>query len=130
MKKILIAVLSLLLFSNFAHSQTKVKVLLPDNCAANTTDIETITIEKSAKLLAFPNPSNGNFSVEVNSPKSIGKATITIYSTAGLIVYLETIFCNSNKYIKPLHLTNLKSGVYFINFTFNDNRISSKLIIQ
>lgn len=130
MKRILIGVLTLFLFSSYANSQTVVKLLLPDNCEANTTEVETIKIETLANLVVFPNPSSGIFSLYANFTDNIKTATIEVYNISGTLVHTEAVFCDSPKLVRQLSLTKLSPGYYFVRIIAANKVLSTKLLIQ
>lgn len=60
----------------------------------------------------YPNPSQGNFTVNVNSPEN-GKITIAVYSVSGLLV--QTLSGNKDgAYQKQLNLAGLPAGTYYL----------------
>jgi hypothetical protein len=80
--------------------------------------------EKSAGIKLYPNPGNGKFSIEFNSPtKQI--TSITIFDALGNIVY------HTSEQIKPgqvriFDCQDLRPGMYFIQLTQGENITSLK----
>ncbi len=71
------------------------------------TGINSKVIEQNIKI--YPNPNNGNFSIELNEP-----AQIIIYNTLGQIVYDETKSDLKN----DISLSGFAKGAYFIKIEF------------
>jgi hypothetical protein len=67
------------------------------NC--NTTDISTIEVSNN-HITIYPNPSNGNFIIEINSSE---KQTLRIFDVTGKLVLIQSI--NDNATIVGGHLT-------------------------
>ena len=130
MKRLLIGVLTMFLFSSYANSQTVVKLLLPDNCEANITKVENITIEAITNLVIAPNPNSGIFSLYANFTENIKTATIEVYSASGTLVHTEAVFCDSPKLVRQLSLTQLSPGYYFVRIITANKVLSTKLLIQ
>jgi hypothetical protein len=107
-----------------------VKLLLPNNCSENATSIETLEVDNNQELVIFPNPNNGDFSISIHTPENIGKATLVICSSLGVVVYKEIVFCNSPKLAKEITLPEILPGTYFVNFNNGEKDIVSKLLIN
>ncbi|MDD4602896.1 MAG: T9SS type A sorting domain-containing protein [Bacteroidales bacterium] len=89
-------------------------------------------IGENAKMVTFsvyPNPSSGNFIVDMNSSKSI-IADLVITNSLGATVYLEKDFSISGKTQKSLNLTNLSSGVYFLTLKNSEMKVVQKVMIR
>ena len=78
-------------------------------------------IEKKLSLSIYPNPTNGQITIESNNSK-IQK--IIIYSTSGETVYYND-FINSKKYNVSF---NTENGIYFVAIFTNEKRQIIKLI--
>ncbi len=71
-------------------------------------------------VIAYPNPSNGDFRVSVDTPQN-GKLTISVYNSLGVLVHsIEDV--KRDAYEKEVNLRGLAAGVYYIrvnvgNFT-------------
>jgi putative intracellular protease/amidase len=89
----------------------------------NTSDITTITSHYSDKIKVYPNPTNGNLSISLAEDISI--KNISIVDVLGKTVY------SNNVNITPtftIDLSQLKSGVYFIDFETNSTHFQKKII--
>ena len=130
MKKIIVFLLFGIMATGYMHAQTVVRLLLPDNCTENTSSIENPKLETNLSLDIFPNPNDGRFSLSANFKEIIGKADIRIFNSLGIVVFTESIYCNSQKYIKQLYLNNLAAGIYILTFKSDAKVISTKLLIK
>ena len=81
-------------------------------------------IEKSDDELikVFPNPNNGQFTVNINNSK-LEKYNLIIENVVGKLVYSDVIENNSNQNI------SLSKGVYFLRLIGKDNSINKKIIV-
>jgi hypothetical protein len=68
----------------------------------------------------YPNPSNGEFSVEVD-----GNATVTVMNVAGQVVDSRTISGS-----QTITLDNVNSGVYFVRVQIGEDVATKQLIIR
>ncbi len=86
-----------------------------DTCNGLGNRIATEKNNKEITIKTFPNPNNGNFTIEMAENKTF--VTIAIYSTLGQKVF-EKVVEKENQ----LQVTNLTSGIYYVtvsNTTFN-----------
>lgn len=86
----------------------------------------SIDSEKSFSSKIFPNPNNGNFTIEI--PAGAGKATVEVFTTTGSLVYSKN-FSNS---IEAITMNiGQPQGVYMLKVTLQDGKTSvSKLVIR
>jgi len=129
MKKSIIFLLFVILTS-FTYSQTLVKLKLPNNCNAAPQAIDKVLADKSSKLELFPNPNSGNFTLIISFNDIIDKALINVYNTAGKSIYMETVYSDSNKLIKQLHIGGLLTGTYFFEVKTAKTVSTTKLVIN
>lgn len=80
-------------------------------------------IQIDEEILIYPNPTNNNLTIEV--PNRINNQ-IEIYDATGKIV---DSFTNTNLVFSK-DVSHLSNGIYYINFTINDNPIRRKFIVQ
>jgi PKD repeat protein len=86
-----------------------------------------IGVELAAKL--FPNPNDGNFTLEIND-KTKHNLQLHIYNLMGEEVYSE-YFESSGKTTKILRLNSLATGVYYIHLNTKEKMIyNAKIVIQ
>lgn len=73
----------------------------------------------------FPNPNNGNFSIQL--PAEVGKANVEIFSTTGSLILSQRIDSNE---VRLMNIDQPK-GVYMVKITLDNGKSSvSKLVIQ
>ncbi len=85
------------------------------------------TIDLSNALQIYPNPSNGNISLDyafINNQNS----TIKIIDAVGKVIYSDVLEMNQQH--KEISLTNIENGIYFIQFENNSQIATRKIIIQ
>jgi len=131
MKKPIILFLFAIL-TNFLFSQTLVRLKLPKNCNADNivTQDNNVSTDKSSKLELFPNPNSGNFTLVISFNDIIDKALINVYNTAGKSIYSETVFSDSKKLIKQLHIVGLLTGTYVFEVKTAKTVSTTKLVIN
>jgi endonuclease I len=84
---------------------------------------KTISEEVKADFNIYPNPTKGNFSIDLINSKSIN--SIEIYS-----VFREKVFETSTTENNSVSISNLKKGIYLIKINQNENTITKKLVIE
>jgi hypothetical protein len=71
----------------------------------------------------FPNPSNNNFSIQINHLKRETSLTILVNDIKGALIYTSDVFLSNGNHLVPVN-KKLASGVYFISvFGIEDNTI-------
>jgi hypothetical protein len=92
-----------------------------------TVNPESNNIENIAEgdVFIYPNPSNGTFTLNVNS-KNNEKLSLNIVNVMGQFVYLD----NNIQSTKNYNLSQLKSGIYYVNVKNNNLSKQFKLLIQ
>jgi hypothetical protein len=76
----------------------------------------------------FPNPSNGNFNLEINT--QLDAAELSIFDTKGIMVYNEKIQAPEFFAQKRYKLSYLPKGIYFLRFTFGNKTTSRKIMLK
>ena len=77
----------------------------------------------------FPNPSNGIFTIKLNSLKD-QEVIIELISSMGKIVYTEKLQINKGQFSKKLNVQHLSNQLYYLRINSKDGIISKKLIIE
>ena len=93
---------------------------MPSSVNNKINDISNINI--------FPNPTNGNFSINltIENPNHI---IINIYDITGkLVVNIANENLIAGNYFREIMFENMPNGLYFINFITNNAITSSKFI--
>jgi hypothetical protein len=77
----------------------------------------------------YPNPNNGNFTIEMNSfiPQNIN---IEITNSTGVNVYSENDITFSGKLLKNISMNNVAPGVYFLSILNSGKPIVQKFIVN
>ena len=122
----------ILFYSVFAlsvHSQIVVPLTLPDNCNV-TTGITEQLVDQTPKLTLYPNPNDGNFTVNIKSPEVIDNVRILIFNSLGVEFYQKIVYCNSKNLVRQVKVSNLPSGVYYIKVHSDSFKLNASFIIQ
>lgn len=80
---------------------------------------EEAKTSKENKVIVFPNPSNGSFTVETKE-----KQTLNIFDGTGKIVHTQTVSGNAQ-----VNASHLADGIYTISLTGAGNPVVKKIII-
>lgn len=95
-----------------------------------TTPLDVSPINNpSANLLIYPNPSNGEITLEIEQ-KGENDIKIEIFNITGQLVYTETIKKQPGIVKKELNIGNLAKGLYVVNIRSGEATSSKKIIIQ
>jgi uncharacterized protein (TIGR02145 family) len=78
-------------------------------------------------LNIYPNPSPGNFSVELES-NSEGQVCISLYDIYGIVVLQRTDFFSKGKYL--FQISGIDEGIYIIKVETDQYLYTAKLIID
>lgn len=101
-------------------------------CAAvPVADVVSVN-EHSAILSAievYPNPANTTANVMINLSQSL-EVTVSLYNTTGQLVSSQVKNLSAGASTISFDVTNLPSGIYFINVMEGNTTISKKLIIE
>ena len=97
----------------------------PGNCyktslTSTAAGIEVLDLNNSLVKL-FPNPSNGNFSIETSLNE---KASIDVYDINGKLIYSQMLLNSKNEL-----MLNLPSGNYLANIKANGVSVKKQIII-
>lgn len=76
-----------------------------------------------------PNPSNGEFTLDLNTGKSM-VADVTITNMTGNVVYSLKDLTINGQLTRNIKLENAASGTYFLNLRSGDTKITKKLIVK
>lgn len=77
----------------------------------------------------FPNPNDGNFSVQIKSDKNVAY-TIAVSNVIGQTVYSDSISAGSGVNTKSINLSRLESGVYFVRLSDGSKETVRKVTIN
>jgi hypothetical protein len=111
----------------FAKAQIVVPLTLPDNCNVGTGIEQTQNQLKTSSIKLYPNPSEGTFSLAIESSSVIG---IEIYNSSGIKCLEIPAYSNSNKMIRQIDVAYLPNGVYFLKVISENSELNSSFVIQ
>jgi len=74
----------------------------------------------------YPNPNNGQFSIDYAAPEQLGNYTVSIINSQGRTVHVEEI--QSSQYVKSYDLSHIFSGIYIVVISADDILLTQKLI--
>jgi PKD repeat protein len=86
-------------------------------------------INLQSSLAIFPNPSKGNFSIAFNSP-IVTDYQVVISNTLGKVVYKENLAQFTGTYQKQIEMNHLSKGMYILNVSNGQQKISRKIMIE
>ncbi|MDH1882465.1 reprolysin-like metallopeptidase [Empedobacter falsenii] len=97
-------------------------------CHRETSKLAVSDITKQNELFVYPNPTNGNFNIRMNTKTN--KVTAEIINLAGQVVSTNTYNVAGNKIDQAVNATNLPKGVYLVKINDGDSTQTKKLIIK
>ncbi len=107
-----------------------------DSATVNVNFISSVSsgiydINKAANISeVFPNPSNGNAFIKINNANNFNgkKTTLKVYNVLGKEIASQNI-TSATETIAINNLTNLPSGVYFVNVYSDSKNIATKRFV-
>jgi hypothetical protein len=104
-----------------------------DNYCANYHNIHPESVETVPSLqfiTAYPNPSNGNFTISGYTGNS-KHVLVEISNTLGQVIYREEVTPVNNELNKTIALSaSVADGMYYINLSTNEEHKSLKVLIN
>lgn len=98
----------------------------------NTVKTNEVVVEKvieaSAKMSIFPNPTSGNFKLNVKNLYA-SKANVIIVDALGKEIYKFQTIIRSDSEMLSINLDRIHKGVYFINLSTTKFNSTEKLVI-
>jgi len=77
----------------------------------------------------YPNPSDGSFTLIVNSYTN-DNFELSIIDISGKLIYQDNIVCLPGRNNVSINLSELRKGLYFVNIRKEDNFVTKKLFIE
>jgi hypothetical protein len=90
------------------------------------------TISNISHYTLFPNPTDGRFTVSYTTQKSLEDATVTITNVVGTKIYEQHYGRRqgSTTFHEELDLSDMASGVYFVELKADNQKMIRKIVIQ
>jgi len=107
--------------SSIVVSATNNKICLNDNNQSK----DAINAQLN-EIILFPNPTDNQVFVSLNNAE-VKEVKIELFDVSGRVVLPSKIY---NEQIIQLNLGTISKGIYFINITNHDYRVTKKLIIN
>jgi hypothetical protein len=95
---------------------------------AVATGIQNDTEKTDFKVSVYPNPNNGDFTLDVLNPE-ISNWDYTITNAYGQVIRKES-FKNSQTYLNTISLKEFSAGVYFISVNNGTQQSVKKILLQ
>jgi beta-glucanase (GH16 family) len=90
----------------------------------NVTPDENILLKDDIIFNIYPNPNNGQFTLELNNNEE--KASVVVYDLMGKIVYSK----NSGQNIQKIDISEQAKGIYFVRVSIGEQVFNEKVIYQ
>lgn len=78
----------------------------------------------SHRITIYPNPTDGNFNIEIGTPETIEQASITIYSMSGTIIYRD----DEPDAVNEIDITSSPDGMYLLIIRIDGENSTWKII--
>jgi hypothetical protein len=94
------------------------------------TGIEETPVKNSrdASISVYPNPTNGEVSLNIRSQANNAGRQYAIYNLTGKLLLKKNIENNSEDFSEKIDLSSFPNGMYFIKVSVDGNTLTSKLI--
>ncbi|WP_339634470.1 reprolysin-like metallopeptidase [Bizionia echini] len=93
-----------------------------------TTSLSTAEFESLDDLTVYPNPNNGDFNVKFNSTSN-NDVIIEVLDIRGRKVF-ENSYRNTGIFNQSINLDNVQSGMYLLNISEGNRKVTKKIIIN
>ena len=84
----------------------------------------------AAYMTLYPNPTEGDFTIEFANSGDVREANLTIVNSLGQAVQTQQLNCTPGTNRWAIDVSGLATGIYFINFTAGEQSFSRKLEVQ
>ena len=113
-----------LLYPKLPAIRQNVKTII----ASCVTSAKDVLILNDIKI--FPNPNNGEFSIQIKNTESLAKSLIiNVLNTQGQVILNEKINNTQNEINENIYLKNPTKGIYILRISDGEKYLSRKLII-
>jgi hypothetical protein len=92
--------------------------------------INVLQTKKESEVMIYPNPSEGEFIISINSP-STEELELIIYNALSQKVFSTTLpVISESIYIKTINLSSNSSGIYYLQITGNNISTIKQIILE
>ena len=108
---------------NMTHSQRQISL----RDAENGSDQDTIPLRESLsshRITIYPNPTKGQFSVEITGSAIPDNSSISIYSLQGSVIYQNA----EPDILNEIDLSSQPNGIYMLRITIDSETSTWKII--
>ena len=114
---------------NLAQNYFKLDELSFENLVDSAFTAKTKHLNLEDQISIYPNPNDGNFSIENNSNNSVTQ--ITLYNSIGKPVWIaNNLESLKNKTRYPLQLHDFPSGIYIVCVQTNQQKTTKTIVVQ
>ncbi|MGM8362397.1 Ig-like domain-containing protein [Flavobacterium sp. ARAG 55.4] len=110
-------------------SSNAVQAHLNHGCKLGSCSVISQEQEPIVEVLAFPNPTTGDFTVQLSGYKS-SKATIIITNIIGQLVMQKEVSLKDGKQDVPFNLPNQARGIYLLKVLSADGENNLKVVLE
>ena len=90
--------------------------------------IEDVENVSDVKFQVAPNPNNGQFNLNISSDQAINY-NLNVRNMVGQTIRSESITVNGSM-VKPMDISSLKKGIYFVSLENENERLVKKVIVK
>jgi hypothetical protein len=83
--------------------------------------------DESRLIKIFPNPTNGQFNMQINQLSNLQMNSVVIYNVLGEKVYSNTQLPQSTQL--TINLSAQATGIYFLQLKTDEGVLSKKLVV-
>lgn len=100
---------------------------IPDSATA----VADLPATQSGSVTVYPNPGNGDMTVQIHLEHDAAAADLNVFNTIGQLVYAEKIALKHGSYAGTLHLNAaLPAGIYNLQVNDGNTVMSKPIVIQ
>lgn len=114
--------------ANGATTVSSIISMAGDTVCYTTVGVQKYSIKEMGSIAVYPNPNNGNFSIDISLLQSAGSITLRVLDIQGKLVH-QNAFAG-NAYSKVIGLSNIGIGMYFVQVVTERGTLSKKIICQ
>lgn len=113
-------------FANECEKLSNSYVLTVTSCGSKLSSTNAIESSEELDVSVYPNPNDGNFTINVNSP-DFKAYTVDVFNSIGHVVrHIENV---SDK-LYQINESGLANGIYTVKLTMGDEYIIKKIIVK